>query len=264
MFDRIETLFGTSATVAVGADSRGALGSLELAERAGGRFEMEAPIESPFDYEHNLRVVFVNDATDPSRLVDRTVSALATVARQLGGRTMGLFTSRDRLAQAADKLDEVLAPEGISIIAPSTGNADPHDLVRTFMETEHAVLLGARAFWQGVDVPGDACQAVVIEKLPFDVPGDPLIQRRMELVDREGGHSFPDYMLPRMLLRLKQMVGRLIRTPSDRGIVVVVESRADKRYFRKLQDALPPNAPFVVGPLADLEAHVGAFLPRNT
>jgi Rad3-related DNA helicase len=173
---------------------------------------------------------------------------------------MALFTSRDRLATVADELFRSLSSEGYSIIAPSTGNTDPHDLVRTFLDTEQAVLLGARAFWQGVDIPGDACQAVVIEKLPFDVPGDPLIQRRGELIERDGGNSFMDFMLPRMLLRLKQMIGRLIRTPTDRGLVVIVEPRCEKRYFQAIYDALPPGARHARVRVTDLDRILDEFL----
>jgi Rad3-related DNA helicase/DNA polymerase III epsilon subunit-like protein len=264
ILDRAETLFGTSATVMVGDDTRGALGTLELQERAGSRFELDPPIESTFDFAHNLEVLFIDEKTDRDRLIDRSVDVLATVARKLGGRTMGLFTSRDRLSTVSDLLYTALASQGISIIAPSTGNADPHDLVRTFSETDNSVLLGARAFWQGVDVPGDACQAVVIEKLPFDVPGDPLIQRRGELVEREGGNSFMDYMLPRMLLRLKQMAGRLIRTPTDRGVVIVVEPRCDRRYFSRILDAFPHQAVKKKIKLVDLDDALDQFFDSRT
>ncbi len=259
ILDRVQTLFGTSATVSVADDARGALGSLEIDERAGDRYQLEPPVESPFDYANNLEVVFIDEPTRRERLVDNTVEVLATLAEHLGGSTMGLFTSRDRLSTAADLLDRRLSPHGIMVIAPSSGNADPHDLVRTFCEQENAVLLGARAFWQGIDVPGDACRAVVIEKLPFDVPGDPLIQRRTELIERAGGSGFYDYSMPRMLLRLKQMVGRLIRTPTDRGMVVIVEARCDRAYFGRLQEALPPKAATRKARLADLQEVVQAF-----
>jgi ATP-dependent DNA helicase DinG len=259
ILDRAETMFGTSATVMVGDDTRGALGNLELAERAGSRFELDSPIDSTFDYANNLDVIFIDEKTDPARLVDKTVDVITTVSRKLGGRTMGLFTSRDRLNKVSDLLYTALSADGISIVAPSAGSADPHDLVRTFTEADNAVLLGARAFWQGVDIAGDACQAVVIEKLPFDVPGDPLIQRRGALVEREGGNSFMDYMLPRMLLRLKQMMGRLIRTPNDRGVVIIVEPRCDRRYFEKLSDAVPPGAQQHRIKLSDLELELDRF-----
>ena len=260
VLDRATTLFATSATVGVGDDLRGALGTLELPERAGSRFAVHPPIESPFDYERNLRVIFVDERFSREDLVRRTTEVVATIARKLGGRTLGLFTSRDRMATVADALFRTLSPDGFSIIAPSTGNTDPHDLVRTFRETDQSVLLGARAFWQGVDIPGDACQAVVIEKLPFDVPGDPLIQRRGELIERDGGNSFMDFMLPRMLLRLKQMIGRLIRTPTDRGLVVIVEPRCDRRYFERIYDALPPGARRQRVRVAELAAVLDEFV----
>jgi ATP-dependent DNA helicase DinG len=260
ILDRVTTLFATSATVSVGEDLRGSLGLLELPERAGSRFSAHPSIPSPFDYKRNLEVLFVDERFGREELVRRTTQAITTLARKLGGRTLALFTSRDRMATVADELFRTLSPEGFSIIAPSTGNADPHDLVRTFLDTEQAVLLGARAFWQGVDIPGDACQAVVIEKLPFDVPGDPLIQRRGELIERDGGNSFMDFMLPRMLLRLKQMVGRLIRTPTDRGIVVIVEPRCEKRYFQAIYGALPTGARHARIRLADLDRILDEFL----
>jgi len=259
VLDRVETFFGTSATVSVGEDHRGSLGSLELEERAGSRFRMDPPVDSPFDYEQNLTVLFVDEPTDSSKLIPKTVDTLTTAGLRLGGRTLGLFTSRDRLGKVSDELDASFSSQGITIIAPSSGNADPHDLVRTFVESDHAVLLGARAFWQGLDIPGDACQAVVIEKLPFDVPGDPLIARRSELVEQVGGKAFMDYMLPRMLLRLKQMVGRLIRTPTDRGVVVIVEPRTDRRYFPRLYDALPPRATRRLIKLDELDSALDEF-----
>ncbi len=259
VLDRIETLFGTSATVCVGEDLRGSVGALELSERAGSRYRLEKSVGSPFDYEKNLDVVFLSDRTEPSSLVPRTADAIATVAGHLGGRTLALFTSRERLEYVAEALDARLASQGITVIAPATGSADPHDLVRTFMSTDNAVLLGARAFWQGVDIPGDACQAVIIEKLPFDVPSDPLIKRRGQLVQEAGGHPFGDYSIPRMLLRLKQMVGRLIRTPDDKGIVVVVDPRSDRRYFSRLRTALPPGTNDHLLPLSELDAFVEQF-----
>ena len=100
----------------------------------------------------------------------------------------------------------------------------------------------------------------MIEKLPFDVPGDPLIQRRGELIERDGGNSFMDFMLPRMLLRLKQMIGRLIRTPTDRGVVVIVEPRCEKRYFQAIYDALPPGARHARVRVTDLDRILDEFL----
>ena len=105
------------------------------------------------------------------------------------------------------------------------------------------MLLGARRFWQGIDVPGESLQAVVIEKLPFEVPTE-LRRRRIRRLEERGVRAFERYTLGRMLLSLKQMVGRLIRTEEDRGVVVIVEGRTDKGYFRRLAEALPPGCPF--------------------
>ncbi|MFT4569632.1 MAG: ATP-dependent DNA helicase DinG [Hyphomicrobiaceae bacterium] len=263
VLEQAESVFGTTATLSAGGDGSGAVRELRLEEGAAGRLEVAPAIPSPFDYKRNLEVLFLADTTDPSQLVENTARAIVTTAKGLGGRTLGLFTSRDRMVRVANAIEPLLAAEGITVIAPTTGNADPHDLVRTFIASDRAVLLGARSFWQGVDIAGDSCQAVVIEKLPFDVPGDPLLERRAEVLFGSGRRAFHEYNIPRMLLRLKQMMGRLIRTPHDRGIIVLVESRADKPYFRRLRDAVPPAAETHLIPASDLERVVEDFVRRQ-
>lgn len=260
VLDRAETLFATSATLAVGGENDGAMRELCLSREAGDRYRIFPAVESPFDYRSNLRILFIADATDQAALVDRTMRATAIVAEKFGGRTLGLFTSRDRMIRVADLLGTRCADAGITVMTPAAGNTDPHELVRTFMDAPRAVLLGARSFWQGIDIPGDACQAVIIEKLPFDVPGDPLLTRRAEVLFGRGSRAFTDYQLPRMLLRLKQMMGRLIRTPTDRGIIVVVEPRIDKPYFRRILECLPPGAAHQRVRLDELGLAVDDFL----
>ncbi|HEY2775755.1 MAG TPA: helicase C-terminal domain-containing protein [Candidatus Binatia bacterium] len=263
VLERAQTMLATSATLSVADEDDGALRELKLAVHAGSRYRVATPIPSPFDYEKNLEVIFIKDMTDQAALVDRMTRSLAIVSRRLGGRTLGLFTSRDRMVRVADLLAGQLAADGITVTTPAAGNTDPHELVRTFRENPRAVLLGSRGFWQGIDIPGDACQAVVIEKLPFDVPGDPLLQLRAEVLFGGGSRVFSDYQVPRMLLRLKQMMGRLIRTPTDRGIIVLVEPRVDKPYFRKVLASLPPGARHHLARLDDLDAVVEDFLRRS-
>jgi ATP-dependent DNA helicase DinG len=113
------------------------------------------------------------------------------------------------------------------------------------------VLLGARTFWQGLDIPGPALQAVVIEKLPFEVPTE-LRKRRQARLEQTGEDAFDRYTLGKMLLNLKQMTGRLIRTEEDRGVVVIVDARPDKNYFRRLADALPAGCGISLVGLDDL------------
>jgi ATP-dependent DNA helicase DinG len=125
-------------------------------------------------------------------------------------------------------------------------------LVERFQQSRGgAVLLGARRFWQGIDVRGEDLQAVVIEKLPFDVPTE-LRRRRDERLRAAGENPFVRAALGRMLLHLKQMVGRLIRSETDRGIVVIVDARRDKGYFKRLEGALPSGAKIEIAPREDL------------
>jgi ATP-dependent DNA helicase DinG len=150
----------------------------------------------------------------------------------------------------ADELAHRLRGEGIDVITPRRAADDPSALVARFVNGA-AVLLGARRFWQGIDIPGDALQAVVIEKLPFEVPTE-LRKRRESRLAEHGISAFERMSLGRMLLNLKQMVGRLIRSEEDRGLVVIVESRSDKRYFRRLVQALPKGSEVVVAEPDDL------------
>jgi ATP-dependent DNA helicase DinG len=185
-------------------------------------------------------------------LVRETADVIEAVARRLGGRTLGLFTSLRRMDDVAALLAGRLRDDGIEVLAPRRASDDPAALVERFRQGG-AVLLGARKFWQGLDLPGEALQAVVIEKLPFEVPTE--LRRRRELrLRRRGIDAFERFALGKMLLNLKQMVGRLIRSEDDRGIVVLVESRPDKRYFRRLGEALPPGSQIVQAEPTDLAA----------
>jgi ATP-dependent DNA helicase DinG len=185
-----------------------------------------------------MRVVALRDGGGD--LVSETVAVLEDLARRLGGRSLGLFTSLRRMYDAAEELAPRLRDEGIDVLTPRRAADDPGALVARFSNGA-AVLLGARKFWQGLDIPGESLQAVVIEKLPFEVPTE-LRKRREKLLQARGVSAFERYTMGRMLLNLKQMVGRLIRSEEDRGIVVIVEGRTDRRYFRRLAEALPPGA----------------------
>lgn len=237
-----------SASLFVGGDAFAALGELEIEERARERVS-KISVESPFPYTDHMRVVALEGGYD---LVEQTAEVLALLARQLGGRTLGLFTSLRRMNQVAQRLSQMLRGEGIEILTPRRATDDPRSLVERFARAKGgAVLLGARTFWQGLDVPGDALQAVVIEKLPFDVPTE-LRRRREDRLRSEGLDAFERFALGKMLLHLKQMTGRLIRTEDDRGIAVIVDGRTDRRYFERLADALPPGVGVQVIPAPDL------------
>jgi Rad3-related DNA helicase len=234
--DRLDCFAGVSASLFVGGDAFAALGELEIEERAGARLE-RASVPSPFPYATHMRVVALD--TPEAALVEETSAVLADLARALGGRTLGLFTSLRRMRDVGDRVAEGLRESGIEVLMPRRAFDDPAATVARFRRGG-AVLLGARTFWQGLDLPGDALQAVVIEKLPFEVPTE-LRKRREARLRAAGIDPFTRYSLGKMLLHLKQMTGRLIRTEEDRGIVVIVEGRPGRPYFRKLPGALPPG-----------------------
>jgi ATP-dependent DNA helicase DinG len=233
---QLRSFAAVSASLFVRGDAFAATGELELEERETERTQ-RVSVPSPFDYPAHMRVVALRGGGD--ELVRQTSDVLALLARELGGRTLGLFTSLRRMNDVADELAARLREDGLEVIAPRRDADDPTALIARFANGG-SVLLGVRRFWQGIDIPGDALQAVVIEKLPFEVPTE-LRRRREDRLRERGIPPFERATLGKMLLHLKQMVGRLIRTEQDRGIVVIVEGRADKGYFRRLSEALPPG-----------------------
>jgi ATP-dependent DNA helicase DinG len=248
LLGKLQSLAGVSASLFVGGDAFAALGDLDFEARAKERL-VRISVPSPFNYRDHMRVVALRGGAD---LVRETADVLERLARRLGGRTLGLFTSLRRMDEVADELAARLRSEGIDVIAPRRAADDPTALVTRFVNGA-GVLLGARRFWQGIDIPGDALQAVVIEKLPFEVPTE-LRRRREARLAEHGVSSFERLSLGRMLLNLKQMVGRLIRSEEDRGIVVIVEGRSEKGYFRRLREALPKGSEVVVSSTAQLDA----------
>jgi Rad3-related DNA helicase len=248
LLDRLDTFVGVSASLLIEDSAFAALGELEIEESESERLR-RISLPSPFPYAEHMKVVALKDRGD---LVAMTAEAIERLAVPLGGRTLALFTSLRRMRDVAERLTPTLRPLGIEIITPRRAADDPSALLERFRRGS-AVLLGARKFWQGVDLPGDTLQAVVIEKLPFEVPTE--LRRRRELrLRRAGRDPFRDVTLGKMLLNLKQMAGRLIRSEDDRGLVVIVESRSDRRYFHRLREALPPGCPLVTAELRDLEA----------
>lgn len=193
---------------------------------------------SPFDYESSTLLYVANDIPEPNvhgyqQVLDKTIIA---TAKATGGRMLVLFTSYAALKKTAQAITGPLAREDIFVYEQGEG-ASPNALLESFKSTERAVLLGTRSFWEGVDVPGDALSVVIITKLPFDVPSDPIIAARSELYE----DSFHEYYLPESILKFRQGFGRLIRTASDRGVVAILDRRVlTKQYGRLFLESLPP------------------------
>ncbi len=210
----------------------------------------ELSVGSPFDYENAALIYIPTDIPEPNdragfqRALERS---LISLCRSTGGRTMVLFTSYAQLRQTSQAITPSLGEADILVYEQGEG-ASPHSLLETFRSAEKAVLLGTRAFWEGVDVPGEALSVLVIPKLPFDVPSDPIIAARAETFE----DSFSQYMLPEAILRFRQGFGRLIRTQSDRGVVAILDRRIlTKQYGRAFLESLP-NCTTRLGVLAEL------------
>jgi ATP-dependent DNA helicase DinG len=205
---------------------------------------------SPFDYETSAMLYLVNDIPEPveatnyQRAVEQT---LVRLSKATGGRLLALFTSYAQLKRTSQAIGPVLAEADIQVYEQGEG-ASPNTLLETFKEADRAVLLGTRAFWEGVDIPGEALSVLVIVKLPFDVPTDPIIAARSETFE----DPFSEYSLPEAILRFRQGFGRLIRTQSDRGIVAILDRRIlTKKYGKLFIDSLP-NCKLKIGPMMDL------------
>ena len=210
----------------------------------------ELVVGSPFDYETASLVYVATGVPEPSNYNGHQHAvemAITEVAKASGGRMLALFTSYAQLQRTSNKISPILAQHDIQVYEQGEG-ASANMLLETFRETERAVLLGTRAFWEGVDVPGDALSVLMIVKLPFDVPSDPIVAARAETFE----DPFYHYALPEAILRFRQGFGRLIRTQTDRGVVVVLDKRVlTKQYGRFFLESLP-QCEFKQGLLADL------------
>jgi ATP-dependent DNA helicase DinG len=218
----------------------------------------ELQLGSPFDYESAALLYLVNDIPEPGdtnghqRAIEQ---ALVRLARATGGRMLALFTSYTQLRRTSQNISSALVESGIIVYEQGEG-ASPNTLLENFREADKAVLLGTRSFWEGVDIPGEALSVLVIVKLPFDVPSDPIIAARSETFD----DPFNEYQLPEAILRFRQGFGRLIRTQSDRGIVAILDRRIlTKRYGRAFLESLPPCTR-KIGSVNDLPAIAARWL----
>jgi DNA polymerase-3 subunit epsilon/ATP-dependent DNA helicase DinG len=210
----------------------------------------ELALGSPFDFENATLLYLANDIPEPNQRqqYQRGVNqSLLHLCRTTGGRTLVLFTSYAQLRATSQAISSQLAEEGILVYEQGEG-ASSSTLLESFRSADKAVLLGTRAFWEGVDIPGEALSVLVIVKLPFDVPSDPIIASRAETFE----DPFFQFSLPEAILRFRQGFGRLIRTQSDRGVVAILDRRVlSKRYGKVFIESLP-QCTIQVGPMRDL------------
>jgi ATP-dependent DNA helicase DinG len=224
------------STILTSATLRTDTGFDFIQERLGLWDVGTAVVESPFDYRASTLLLLPTNLPAPNQpqYQQAVEQAIIDTALALGGRTLALFTSYGQLKLTADAVRAPLDRANITVL--QHGASSRTRLLREYRATERAVLLGTRSFWEGIDLPGDQLQALLIVRLPFAVPTDPLVAARTADLD----DAFHDYTLPDAILRFRQGFGRLIRRATDRGVVVVLDSRVWQRdYGHRFLEALP-------------------------
>jgi ATP-dependent DNA helicase DinG len=215
-----------------------------MISRLGAEGTQTLALGSPFDYANQATLYIESDLPEPgdtARFAPAACEKILQYLKQTRGGAFVLFTSFGALLDAATRLKAPLEELGYSMLVQGE-NAPRKILLERFRATPNAVLLGTASFWQGIDVRGDALRNVIIVKLPFSVPDEPVIEARLEAITRAGGNPFMEYSVPEAIIRLKQGFGRLIRSKTDTGIVVILDSRIKtKRYGKRFLAALPPS-----------------------
>ncbi len=199
--------------------------------------------ESPFDFANHALLYVPEGLPEPNTegYTHAVIDAVFPVVEASGGRAFLLFTSLRAMDTGFARLKEKLAGAGHDWPVFLQGTAGKNELLERFRDTPNAILIGSQSFWEGVDVKGEALSVVVIDKLPFNPPDDPVLAARIESINRAGGNAFMDYQVPRAVITLKQGAGRLIRDENDRGVLVICDPRlVDKPYGKRIWRALPP------------------------
>jgi len=262
LYQRFRSLIMTSATLTV-AGAFGYFHARVGLDRVEPQRLVELMLDSPFDYQQQALVVIPTDLPEPSRpgFAEAVRDAVEKALLCSQGRSFVLFTSYALLRQVHEELAPGLEAQRLRCLRQ--GEENRHRLLKRFAEDESSSLFGTDSFWEGVDVPGRSLEQVIIARLPFRVPTEPVLEARAQAIEQRGGDPFMEYTVPQAVIRFKQGFGRLIRHRSDRGVVLILDTRVVKKgYGRMFLRSLPP-ARVIRGHSDEVFTEIGQFFSES-
>jgi ATP-dependent DNA helicase DinG len=261
VFEKFPTVVMTSATLSVGKSFEYIDQRLGLAGLKESR-KIETILPSPFDFQQQAIVGIPTDIPEPNSasFSQKLPELLKKGIAASNGRAFVLFTAYSLLNKMFNELEYALKEMNIALY--KQGQENRHQLLNRFRTDISSVLFATDSFWEGVDVPGEALMQVIIPRLPFRVPSEPVIEARVEAIDKSGGNSFMEYSVPQAVLKFKQGFGRLIRNRSDYGAILLLDNRVVSKHYGRLFLASLPECNVVVGTADEVFASIAAFLGR--